>query len=128
MSLVAGVALIGIAGTLLLARPPVTVAIDPELKPSNQAAAAPARASPAPETSRLEPSNANASPTASVTPPAEDPARSQDQLRRQFDVFLSMSGPKFASLTRAQREELFQQYLLSQNQSRLSTLTPRDAQ
>jgi hypothetical protein len=127
LSLVIGVALIGMAGTLLLASPRATVAIDPELDPSNQAAAALARASPSPETSRTEPSNADASPTASVTPPAEDPARSQDQLHRQFDVFLSMSGPKFASLTRAQREELFQQYLLSQNQSRLGTLT-RDTQ
>jgi hypothetical protein len=128
LSLVVGVALAGMAGTLLLASSRATVAIDPELKPSTQAAAAPALASPPLETSRPEPSNADAPPTSSVTPPVEEPARSQDQLRRQFDVFLSMSEPKFASLTRVQREELFQQYLLSQNQSRLGTLTPRDVQ
>lgn len=122
--LVTVVALAGIAGALLLARPPAMVAIDPEPEASDQTNAAPAPVSPPTETSRADESSADAPPTASAAVPAEDPARSQDQLRRAFDGFLSLSGPKFARLTKIQREELFQQYLLNQSQSRPGTPAP----
>lgn len=126
--LVSALALAGMAGALLLAGSRATVAIDPEPAASNRAKAAPGPgpvpASMPPESSRADSPNTDAPLTVSAALPAEDLARSQDQLRRAFDGFLSMSGPKIARLTKIQREELFQQYLLSQSQSRPGTPAP----
>jgi hypothetical protein len=47
-------------------------------------------------------------------------AEPHGQLRQEFDAFLTASGPKYARLTEAQRELLFQQYLARSHRTRSS--------
>jgi hypothetical protein len=56
---------------------------------------------------------------ASDPPPgvSADTVEQPDRLRQEFDTFLSVSGPKYVKLTKAQRDLLFQQYLARPHQT-----------
>jgi hypothetical protein len=62
----------------------------------------------------------NPAETPALDPPpgvSADTVEQPDRLRQEFDTFLSVSGPKYVKLTKAQRDLLFQQYLARPHQT-----------
>ncbi|WP_264716443.1 hypothetical protein [Limobrevibacterium gyesilva] len=91
--------------------PAIPAATAPSAPPTAAVAGLPP-GNPAPVPAPVEPGLADHGATPSPeTASANAEGESEERLRREFNTFLSRSGPGLAQLTDAQRETLFQQYL-----------------